>query len=442
MKITKFTDFYLKGLKPEAKKYYRREANGFAICVYPSGVKSWFFIFTLDGHRHSMALGNYPDKSITKAHEDYNAARKIFNEGKNPKTLAEDAKDQRRKAPTVSILVEDYIERHAKRFKKSWAKDEQILNREVVKAWGSRKAADIMKRDVIKLLEQIVDRGAPIMANNTFAVIRKMFNWAIEQDILQHSPCLGVKPPAPRVSRERALSEVEISTFWSNLDKTDLSISDAARAGLKLILLTAQRPGEVSGLHTSEIDGDWWTIPAERAKNGKASRVYLTPLAKGIIADTIAQVKKQRKIPADKEYSGFVFPCHEKKKNLPIGDTALAVAVGRNLAMSLTDSKGKPVYGKDGKQVTVNLLGVDHFTPHDLRRTAATFMAQAGEMDEVIDAVLNHSKQGVIKVYNQYRYDKEKQIALERWERKLLSLVFEQNNDNVTSISSGKKKAA
>ena len=84
---------------------------------------------------------------------------------------------------------------------------------------------------------------------------------------------------------------------------------------------------------------------------------------------------------------------------------------------------GKPLYDKDGKPVTENRLGIDQFTPHDLRRTAATFMAEMGTMDEVIDAILNHVKQGVIKVYNQYRYDKEKQAALEAWERKLQSIL-------------------
>ena len=50
-------------------------------------------------------------------------------------------------------------------------------------------------------------------------------------------------------------------------------MSDELRRALKLILVTAQRPGEVAGIHTSEIDGNWWTIPSERAKNGKAHRV-------------------------------------------------------------------------------------------------------------------------------------------------------------------------
>jgi len=88
-----------------------------------------------------------------------------------------------------------------------------------------------------------------------------------------------------------------------------------------------------------------------------------------------------------------------------------------------------------------NLLGIAHFTPHDLRRTAATFMAQGGELDEVIDAVLNHVKQGVIKVYNLYRYDKEKQAALENWERKLKSLIGDKVADNVVNINSSRLKS-
>jgi integrase len=74
------------------------------------------------------------------------------------------------------------------------------------------------------------------------------------------------------------------------------------------------------------------------------------------------------------------------------------------VASSVTDKNDKPLFDADGKPVTENKLGVNQFTPHDLRRTAATFLAQMETMDEVIDAVLNHAKQGIIKVYNQYRY--------------------------------------
>lgn len=424
-KGTRFTDKFVASLKPAEKEYWVREGQGFAIRVLPSGEKVWYYIYTFEGRKRYMRLkdGGYPDVTLADAREAFDIAKVKMKNGIDPLAEKEQKAEARRKAPTVSVLVNEYIERHAKRFKRSWAKDEQILNRDVVPAWGNRKAADIAKRDVIHLLEGIVNRGAPGMANNTFQIIRKMFNYAVEKDILQHTPCSGVKLPAPKNTRERTLSEDEIKTLWESLDRTDLNMGLDSKRALRLILVTAQRPGEVIGMHTSEIDGEWWTIPSERAKNGKTHRVYLTGLVREIIGEAIEQIKAMRKIPSAAEYSGYIFPCPHKDKDKPLGDTALAVAVRRNLAFPVTDSKGKPLFDKDGNPATENKLGVEHFTPHDLRRTAATFMAKAGEMDEVIDAVLNHAKQGVIKVYNQYRYDREKQQALETWERKIRSIT-------------------
>lgn len=425
-KATRFTDKFIGSLKPAEKEYWIREGMGFAIRVLPSGEKSWYYIYTFEGRKRYMRLkdGGYPDVTLADAREAFDIARVKVKNGVDPLAEKEQAAEERRKAPTVTDLVDKYITRHAKRFKRSWAKDEQILNREVIPAWGTRKAADILKRDVIHLCEGIVDRGAPGMANNTFQIIRKMFNWAVEKDILQHTPCTGIKLPAPKLSRDRYLSDDEIRALWENLDRTDLNMSDDIRRALKLIVITAQRPGEVAGMHSGEIDGHWWTIPAERAKNGKAHRVYLTDSALELI-EPLEVVDPET---GETKPRGYIFrsPVKEKKGKpieQPIGDTALAVAVGRNLVNPLTDVKGNQLYDKDGKPATENRLGVVKFTPHDLRRTAATFMAEMGVMDEVIDAVLNHAKQGVIKVYNQYRYDKEKQQALESWERKIRSIT-------------------
>ena len=419
----KFTDLYLKGLKPKDKEYTAQEKGGFGIRVMTSGRKVFYFLYRVDGKRRFLNLGDYPATDLKEARKKYEAAASQVTllkdglpGGVDPvevKTGKSVEREERRKAPTVADLCGDYIERHAKRKKRSWRKDEEILNRDVLPAWGDRKAKDIRKADVIELMERIVMRGAPIMANYCFAVVRKMYNWAVEQDILATTPFIGAKLPSVKNARDRALSESEIKTFWNSLDRTDLNMSAGVRCALRLVLVTAQRPGEVIGMHTNEIDGHWWIIPADRAKNGKAHRVYLTDTALELIGDTTDR--------------GYIFPTPIKKdktgrqleEEQPIGDTALSVAVARNLAYPVTDIKGRPLYLKDGKPATENRLEVDHFTPHDLRRTAATFMAKNGEMDEVIDAVLNHSKQGVIKVYNQYRYDKEKQAALEAWEQKI-----------------------
>ena len=412
-----FTDTMIKSLKPAAAKYIRSEGNGFTIRVMPSGVKTWLYAYALDGKRREMNLGSYPDVTLEKARDKFEDAKKMVKNGIDPLAEEEEKAETRRKASTVAELVKEYIERHAKRFKKSWEKDEQILNRDIIPVWGKRKAGDIAKRDVVHLLEGIVDRGAPAMANNCFQIIRKMFNWAVEKDILHHTPCTGVKLPSPKLSRERTLNDSEIRSMWHNLDQC--AMTDEIRRALKLILLTAQRPGEVIGMHTSEIDGKWWTIPAERAKNGKTHRVYLTDTALDLVGDLKVFDKKT----GEEKPKGYIFPTPHKTKENAIAPQALIVAVRRALAFPIFDEKGNPIIGEDGKQKTENRLGIDHFTPHDLRRTAATFMAQAGEMDEVIDAILNHAKQGVIRVYNQYRYDKEKQAALESWERKLTGIV-------------------
>jgi integrase len=403
--------------------YYDSDLDGFGIRVSHTG-KKYFVRRLIGAKRVRVMIGSHPIKTAEEARSEARIKLGAMESGVDPNEHKREQvrlQEDKAKEITIAKLCEEYIEKHAKRFKKSWEEDDRILTREILPPWGKRKAAAIVKRDVLLMLETIIDRGSPGMANNTFQVIRKMFNFAVERDILKFSPCLGVKLPTPKQSRDRALSEPEIRLFWNNL--SNCAISNEIKLALKLVLVTAQRPGEVIGLHTSEIDGGWWNIPTERAKNGKAHRVPLTPLAMEIIEQAIAVVKATRELPADHEYSGFIFPSPHRKKEQSIDRHAMAIATMRNLTWTLTDKKGKPLYGKDGKPATENRFEIDHFTPHDLRRTAATRMAESGEMDEVIDAILNHAKQGVIKVYNQFKYDAQKQLALESWARKLVSIT-------------------
>jgi integrase len=181
-------------------------------------------------------------------------------------------------------------------------------------------------------------------------------------------------------------------------------MSDKTKRALKLILVTAQRPGEVIGIHSSEIDGCWWTIPAERSKNGREHRVFLTPLAINLMEGE----------------KGFVFESPKGEK--PIGVNALARALRNNL-------KPHPKTGKIRMQM-------EPFTPHDLRRTAATRLAEMGYTDEIIGAILNHTRPTVTAHhYNHYRYDKEKRTALENWARKLESIITGEQIDNVIPIN-------
>jgi integrase len=407
-----FTDRYIRNLKPESETKIQdiREKNGFGIRMR-NGKKIFFFRYDspMTGKRRFLPLGEYPELSLENARIVFSNAYKAVKSGGDPLETSRQEQEEVKAAPTVKELGEDYIKRYAEVNKKSWKEDQRILEKEIYPAWGRLKAQDITKGNVIALLDKVVDRGSPQTANNIFKIIRKMFNWAVKKDRMKISPCTGIDMPAPLNQKERALNALEIKSVWSALDTARTMSGDVMRA-IKLVLVTTQRPGEVSGMHTREIDDGWWTIPSERAKNGQAHRVPLSSLAMEIIEESIAENKKAHESPEGQEYTGYIFPCPHRAKVQPIERHALSKALKRNES-----------------EDSLTVLGVASFTPHDLRRTAATFMAESGEMDEVIDAILSHTKQGIIRVYNQFKYDAQKKAALEAWAQKLRNIAINQN---------------
>lgn len=448
----KFTDKAISNLKPQDKQYYLWEGDGFAIRVTPAGLKTpngsktWLYIYTFKGKRREMNLGRYPDVSLAKARERTIEARKVLSDGidpqefgftwhKNPERVrreeARQAEEDLRN-PTVKQLAEEYMEKHAKVNKRasSAKEDQRLLDKDVLHAWGDRKAKDIRKRDVILLLEDASQRGAAL-THNIFKLVRKMYNFAVSRDILENTPCAGIKIDeiATITSRERVLKEAqdnndvdEILTFWTEIGKA--AISDEVRRILKLILVTGQRPGEVAGVCSNEVDGSWWTIPVERRKVKEKSkvkpqphRVYLSKLALELLGTPCP-------------LSGYYFPSPVAKTDdndnpvyNHIDENALAYAIRRNLKDYVPR---RPIKGETISMVKVSdekKMVIEHFTPHDLRRTCSTRLAELGFKDEVNDAILGHAKQGVLGIYNRYKYDKEKEIAMTAWERKLIAIT-------------------
>ena len=198
----------------------------------------------------------------------------------------------------MTALVAEYLAKYARKFKKSAAEDERILARDVLPAWGDRSVRDLTRGDIRALVEGIADRGAPVMANRTLAVIRRVLNFAIDYDWVEANPAARVRKPAPEVSRDRVLDDNEIRRLWRVLSHfpttaerpapgrkarqgtaTDpiCPINETHAALLKLRLLTAQRGGEVALMRWRDLDlkDGWWTIPGAFTKNGKPHRVPL-----------------------------------------------------------------------------------------------------------------------------------------------------------------------
>ncbi len=395
----RFTDRSLKALKPELKRYEIAESNGrgFRIRVFPSGKKSFVWRYKYQGRSRVLVLGQYPEEiSLSKAHSLHaEYVRQLKEEGKDPGAIKIAKKEADRAAETVKELSQQYISRHAKKLKKSWEEDQRMLDKDVLPVWGHIKAKDIHRRDVIALLDGIVDRGSPVMANRTLEVIRKMFNFAIERDILEHSPCHLVKAPGKINQRDRVLSPDEIIQFWRKLTLTN--ITPLVRLALKFQLVTAQRRGEVITAEWKDIDLDngWWTIP--ETKNRLSHRVPLSPLALTLL----------RHIKRQSGETEWLFPNPSRKG--PMTEKAATRALARNL----------------------EVIALPHFTPHDLRRTAASQMASAGVQRLVIGKVLNHAESGVTAVYDRHSYDREKRTALDAWGKKLEEIICGNRETNV-----------
>ncbi len=387
----RFTNKGIQALSPHASRYEVAETNGrgFRLRVHPTGRRTFVYRYKYQSRPRVMILGPYPDVSLAEAHRRHAEARVLLKAGTDPGAEAVAKRRGDRGTPNVADLAAEYLERWAKPNKKSWREDQRILTRNVLPAWKSRKVKDLTRRDVVRLLDKIVDRGAPIMANRTLALVRRMLNFAVERGILPASPCVRVKAPGRETRRDRVLSRDEIATLWRKL--AEAHMSKATRLALQLLLVTAQRKGEVIGARWEEIDmtRGWWIIPAERSKNGMPHRVPLSSLA----SDILVQAK------ALSNESPWVFPSPTLRG--PIGDTGIDQAVRRSEAA----------------------LGIAPFVPHDLRRTAASHMAAAGIPRLVISKILNHADRSVTAVYERHGYDDEKRTALERWARTLWAVV-------------------
>ncbi|MFZ5447055.1 MAG: tyrosine-type recombinase/integrase [Thermodesulfobacteriota bacterium] len=388
--MKKFTDKKIQNLKPKAQRYEEWEGNGFGVRVSPKGIKSFVFIYRFEGKPRRLTLGNYPTMTLADAHEAHAKAVKKLEKGIDPGAETVSERQEERKAPTVAHLVEEYMEKWAKTRKRSWKEDDRILKKDVLPTWGHRKAKEISRRDVIRLLDDIFDRGAGIMANRTLAVVRKMFNFAVSRDIVSVSPCLAVRAPAPEQRRDRVLTTDEIRALWQGLAGAKM-MAEGTKLAIKLQLVTAQRKAEIVSAAWDEIDltEKWWTIPPEKAKNKMAHRVPLSPLALELLERA-------------KDFSGnssWVFPSPRTDRHIT------PEAVDHAL-----------------RRPGLNALGFS-FVPHDLRRTAASHMTGMGISRLVVSKILNHIERGVTAVYDRHSYDREKRQALESWGSKLKSII-------------------
>lgn len=300
---------------------------------------------------------------------------------------------------TVRNVIAEWGWHYARRERKRPREAVRLLKVYVAWPWKGRAVRDLTRRDAVLLLDRITARGSRVMANRIRNLANQAFAFAVERDLIEVNPFAGTRKPGGRERpKERSLTAEEIGWVWRGLESRDFKASRGVRVAMKLVLVSAQRPGEVAGMRWDEIDleGQVWTIRAARSKNGREHHVPLTDLALELLGEARALAPGRP----------HVFPSAHahRKADAPM----LALALSRALRNN-----------RRGERV----LGVEWFTPHDLRRSAASMMTSLGIPRLHVAKLLNHADRDVTSIYDRHDYAAEKRSALQAWADHLRGLV-------------------
>jgi integrase len=392
------------------------------LVIYPTGQKSFSMKFRRpSGKLARLTLGYFSVEAtgdpVVGGPLSLPMARRLAAEVNHQRAVGIDVigarhrsklESQARGAATFCQAAIDFVNQHARRQNKGWRSSIRVLGIRVndddelemipkglADRWRDRPISEIDSDDIHLIIDEAREKGVPglerradgppeSMARALHAEMSKMFSWLVEKRRVKVSPVVGVAKPKVSNKRDRVLSDDEMKKFWLACEK----ISEPARQCLRILLLTGNRLDEVREMRGGELsaDGKTWTIPGARTKNKLTHVVPLSPLVRSLIesVETTGQ---------------FVFTINGKTP----------VAMGSELKSTLDAS-----------------MKIPPWQFRDLRRTAATGMADIGIAPHIVEAALNHisgSKAGVAGTYNRALYKEEKAAALERWAAHIEGLV-------------------
>jgi integrase len=446
----RFTSTYISGLKPGATKRDISDpvVPGLVLRIGIRGSKSWLLRFKWEGRSTRISLGTFPSLGLAEARQLATKNREWLDQGVDPRRAADrDGRRTRRgrmipspsSEPTIAgaepadpqafarllaetprdsipkplpgdrssvlFIAHEYIEKWFKGQSKNSKEACRMLRADVLPKWHWRDGRTITSREVIELIDKVIERGAPVMANNLAQMLGHMFKFAIHRGTLENSPVqLLYRPGGKPRRRKRFFSEEELRSFVTNIDS--ICRTKKRKHVLMVLLLTMQRRGELARAEWTEFDFDarTWKIPASHSKNKREHAVPLTDWA-------IAELKGLEVLANG---SPFVLPGKNPERH---ADPKLITrGVKRLLPRFLAH-------------------GIEAFVPHDLRRTGRTTLGRLKVSPFVGERVINHSKDVLEETYDLWDYFDEKRDALERLEKYLMQL-----RDNEAAAADRKAK--
>jgi integrase len=371
---------HAKAAESEAQTDYFDEGQpGLALRVSRTGSKSWTYHFTLGGRRVRMTFGSYPATSLAKAHTLADEAKAALEDGRDPRTA-------RAKPQALKAICDDWVEREGAKLRTGDDR-KATLERLVYPTLGNRPIADIRRSDIVRLLDRVEDDSGPVMADQTLAFLRRVFNWHASRDDDFRSPIVrGMARTKPKSrARKRILADDEIRDLWAALASAP-DLPECYPAYVRTVLLTATRRSEAAGMHSTEFEGDLWTIPGARYKTKLDHVIPLTDAVKALIGEKPDGINGN---------SWFVFSTTHGAKGFS----------GYSKAKRALDAEIAKLREADGRDP------MPRWTLHDIRRTARSLMSRAKVPSDHAERCLGHVIGGVRETYDRYEYLDEKREA-------------------------------
>lgn len=395
------TDREIKNLKAQDKRYTAKDkiANGLFLDITTTGVKSWWYRYSLNGKQERIVLGRYPDLSLQDARQLRDESATQVAKGISPKQEKEDKKTGRLK----SVLLKDYGESYLKdviaKDRKNTYNMRLCLNNDIYPFIGNIAVNKITTDDIRRVIWRKKEQGYDASANQVRGLLKRMLDYAVTLGIVPFNPVLAI--PTRHVfknkPRDRYLSTDEIRKFYTTL--LNSRIYRPRKLGLLLSLLTLLRKSELLKAEWSHIDFEKriWLIPVTKAdsKTGNSREMVV------YMSDQIIEILKELKTIAGDEPYVFV----GRKSGTHFSHNAFNTS--QKNALRLTD--------------------IPDFTIHDLRRTASTHLNEQGFNRDAIEKCLNHSAFGVRAVYNKAEYAEERTIMMQKWSNFVFSVIYEPN---------------
>jgi integrase len=372
--------------------YFDDDLSGFGLRLRAGGSKKWIVQYSLGAKQRRMTLGSTSALDASKARDTARTLLAGVRLGRDP--AAERVSSHARASDDeLGVIVDRFLARQATRIRpRSFTETRRYL-KEHWKPLHRLQLAHIIRHIVASRLEAIADENGPIAADRARAALSAFFAWAIRQGLCEANPVIGTNKAADTKTRERVLSDAELTAIWNALPDSDYGLI------VRLLILTGQRREEIGGLRWSEVDVAKRVIalPSDRTKNHRAHDV---PMSKKALEILKAQPRR-----AGRDFAFGDGPRSNGQDGAKQGGFQ-----GWSKSKNALDEQTK----------------IAAWRLHDLRRTVATGMADLGVQPHIIEAVLNHAsghKAGIAGVYNRAAYADEKAAALALWAKHIDRLI-------------------